>query len=195
MTLMKPLLIVLAGPNGAGKSTFYEAFLSHLDLPFLNADTLAYKMGLEAYESADQIANIRDELIKQQQGLILETVLSDPVGDKINVFHAAAQANSQTQSVGLSVLTGALTGARAGIDIDAGLKGLSAAKTAVAGAQTSTGLQKDIQDLRQQLARIQANRARYSANFLQNTPQMFMIGNVLGPIEQQRQRSIFGGVA
>lgn len=33
-----PLLVMLACPNGAGKTSFFEAHLSQLDLPFLNAD-------------------------------------------------------------------------------------------------------------------------------------------------------------
>lgn len=80
---------MIAGPNGAGKSTFYEAYLSHLDLPFLNADLLASAVGVDAYEAAGQIASIRDHYINERVGFITETVFSDPVGEKVSVLENA----------------------------------------------------------------------------------------------------------
>ena len=85
-------LIVLAGPNGAGKSTFFEAFLAELGLPFLNADNLARETGIGAYEAAREIAAIRDELISRRIGFVTETVLSDPVGEKVGAFARSAKA-------------------------------------------------------------------------------------------------------
>lgn len=81
---------MLAGPNGAGKSTFHEAYLSDLGLPFLNADSLALKIGMGAYEAADQIAEIKKVLVKRRMGFVMETVLSDPVGDKVKFLRSAA---------------------------------------------------------------------------------------------------------
>lgn len=86
-----PLLIMLAGPNGAGKSTFWETHLKHLNLPFLNADILARETGLDAYTSAKNIASIRDELIERQDSFITETVLSDPVGEKVQILANASE--------------------------------------------------------------------------------------------------------
>jgi len=87
---MKPLLVMLAGPNGAGKSTFHEAYLSDLGLPFLNADELSARTGMGAYEAADQIAALRRLFVERQSGFITESVLSDPVGDKVNFLSEAA---------------------------------------------------------------------------------------------------------
>jgi predicted ABC-type ATPase len=80
---------MIAGPNGAGKSTFVDAYLSHLDLPFLNADLLASKVGIDAYQAARQIAAIRDQYIQEGVGFITETVFSDPVGEKVSVLESA----------------------------------------------------------------------------------------------------------
>ena len=89
--MTQPLLVMLAGPNGAGKSTFYETFLRELGLPFLNANVLAREANLGAYEAADTIASIRNQLIEKQEGFIAETVFSDPVGDKVNTLARAAE--------------------------------------------------------------------------------------------------------
>jgi len=88
---VNPTLILLAGPNGAGKSTYFEAYLSSLGLPFLNADLLSAALGIDAYSAAKTVATVRDEWIQQQKSFITETVLSDPVGEKVNVLRMAAQ--------------------------------------------------------------------------------------------------------
>ena len=54
----QPLLVMLAGPNGAGKSTFFTSYLARLGLPFLNADVLAARTGMDAYEAAAQLTDI-----------------------------------------------------------------------------------------------------------------------------------------
>lgn len=89
---MKPQLVVLAGPNGAGKTTFFQAYLAGLGLPFLNADILAAETGLEAYDAAAQIAEMRRVLIGRRTGFVTESVLSDPVGAKVAGLAEAAEA-------------------------------------------------------------------------------------------------------
>ena len=79
----RPVLLVLAGSNGAGKTTFYHAHLADSGLRFVNADVLASELGLTAYEVADVAAAIRAALIGRKESFIFETVLSDPVGDKV----------------------------------------------------------------------------------------------------------------
>jgi len=95
----KPILVMLAGPNGAGKSTFYSAYLSHLDVPFLNADALAEKIGISAYEAAREIVSLRNLLFEQKQSFITETVLSDPVGAKVKFLSSAAEAGYDAQLI------------------------------------------------------------------------------------------------
>ena len=89
---MKPQLIMLAGPNGAGKSTFFRADLSELGLPFLNPHILAAETGLDSYDAAAQIADMRRILIGRRTGFITETVLSDPVGAKVGDLAQAVDA-------------------------------------------------------------------------------------------------------
>jgi predicted ABC-type ATPase len=86
----RPIVIALAGPNGAGKSTFFAAHLRSSGLRFVNADNLARELNLEAYEAARLANALRVELIKRRESFIFETVLSDPVGDKVTFLKEVA---------------------------------------------------------------------------------------------------------
>jgi predicted ABC-type ATPase len=87
-----PIIVALAGPNGAGKSTFFEAYLKSSGLRFLNADVLARELDIGAYDAASIAAALRNELVRQRESFILETVFSDPVGDKLALLKQAAAA-------------------------------------------------------------------------------------------------------
>jgi predicted ABC-type ATPase len=80
----RPIIIALAGSNGAGKSTFYEAFLADSGLRFLNADVLSASFDVGAYEASEIAASLRAALVAHRESFIFETVLSDPVGEKIH---------------------------------------------------------------------------------------------------------------
>jgi predicted ABC-type ATPase len=86
----RPILIILAGPNGAGKSTFYKTFLEPLALHFVNADVIALELGIDAYAAARIAESLREDLVRQRQSFIFETVFSDPVGNKLEFFKEAA---------------------------------------------------------------------------------------------------------
>jgi len=86
----RPIVIVLAGSNGAGKSTFYESFLANSELRFVNADVLAQALSVNAYEAAALASSLRSALAAQRGSFIFETVLSDPVGEKVDQFAAYA---------------------------------------------------------------------------------------------------------
>jgi len=109
---MQPLLIMLAGPNGAGKSTFYEAHLSHLGLPFLNADVLAAHAGIDAYTAANEIASIRDAMVDRKESFITETVLSDPVGAKVDFLRQTVRSGYDVQLIFIGVENAALSAER-----------------------------------------------------------------------------------
>lgn len=79
----RPIVVAIAGSNGAGKSTFFHAHLSDTGLRFVNADDLAEGLDLGAYEAAELAASIREALTQQKESFIFETVLSDPVGEKV----------------------------------------------------------------------------------------------------------------
>jgi predicted ABC-type ATPase len=87
----RPLVVALAGSNGAGKSTFFHAHLADAGLRFVNADDLAAEIGLGAYEAAELAASIRKWLIQQGESFVFETVLSDPVGEKVAELEKAGR--------------------------------------------------------------------------------------------------------
>lgn len=86
-----PVLVALVGPNGAGKTTFFHSHLKPAGLRFLNADEVARELEIDAYEAAKVITQLRQELVRQREGFVLETVFSDPVGDKLGFLKDAAQ--------------------------------------------------------------------------------------------------------
>ncbi len=79
----RPIVLALAGSNGAGKSTFYETFLADSGLRFINADELSASLNVSAYQAAELASAIRSALVTQRESFIFETVLSDPVGEKV----------------------------------------------------------------------------------------------------------------
>jgi predicted ABC-type ATPase len=82
----RPIVIALAGSNGAGKSTFYESFLTDAGLRFVNADVLSASLNVSAYEAAELAASLRSGLVAERESFIFETVLSDPVGEKVELL-------------------------------------------------------------------------------------------------------------
>ena len=86
----RPIIVALAGPNGAGKSTFYETHLKAAGLRFLNADLLAHELDMQAYAASHIAAALRAELLRHRESFIFETVLSDPVGDKVGFLKNAS---------------------------------------------------------------------------------------------------------
>lgn len=100
---------MLAGPNGAGKSTFFESHLRQLNLPFLKADILARETGVDTYEAARTIAAIRDQLIAKNECFITETILSDPVGEKVEVLAQAAKSGFDVTLIYIGVVNSNLS--------------------------------------------------------------------------------------
>ena len=88
----RPVIVALAGPNGAGKTTFFHAHLQPAGLRFVNADDLARELGVGAYEAAGLADELRRALVRQRESFVFETILSDPVGDKVNFLSDAARA-------------------------------------------------------------------------------------------------------
>jgi predicted ABC-type ATPase len=87
----RPILIAIAGPNGAGKTTFYRSQISYTGLPFVNADAIALKAGIGAYEAAEVAETIRREKFARRESFVFETVFSDPVAEKVGFLEEAAR--------------------------------------------------------------------------------------------------------
>ncbi len=92
----RPVIVALAGPNGAGKTTFYHAHLQPAGPRFVNADVLAEELHIEAYAAARVADAVRQELVRQRESFVFETVFSDPVGEKLAFLKSAAQAGYNT---------------------------------------------------------------------------------------------------
>ncbi len=88
----RPVIVALAGPNGAGKTTFYHAHLRPAGLRFVNTDVLVETLDLDPYDAARVADAIRRHLVQVRESFVFETVLSDPVGDKLAFLKAAAEA-------------------------------------------------------------------------------------------------------
>ena len=86
------MVVAVAGPNGAGKTTFYHSHLRPAGLRFVNADVIARELGMSAYEGARIAQSIREELVRQRESFVFETVFSDPAGDKLSFLARAAEA-------------------------------------------------------------------------------------------------------
>jgi predicted ABC-type ATPase len=87
----RPVVVALTGPNGAGKTTFYHAHLKGAGLRLVNADTLARAAGMDAYAAARAAAVVRNELVRQGESFVFETVFSDPVGEKVEFLREVRQ--------------------------------------------------------------------------------------------------------
>jgi predicted ABC-type ATPase len=87
----RPIVVALAGPNGAGKTTFYHAHLRTAALRLVNADVIAHEFNIDSYEAARLAGSIREELVRQRESFVFETVFSDPVGDKLAFLYEAAR--------------------------------------------------------------------------------------------------------
>ena len=88
----RPIVVAVAGPNGAGKTTFFHAHLKLAGLRFLNADEVASELEIDHYEAARVVRELREEMVRQRESFVFETVLSDPVGEKVGFLQKAARA-------------------------------------------------------------------------------------------------------
>lgn len=110
-------LIVLAGSNGAGKSTFFKQILAPLGLHFVNADLLARELNPDdpsavAYEAAALADQERRQLVEMGESFCMETVFSDPVGDKLNFLKEARAAEYHVLLIFIGIESPALSEAR-----------------------------------------------------------------------------------
>jgi predicted ABC-type ATPase len=92
----RPIVVALAGPNGAGKTTFYHAHLQPAGLRLVNADVIAGELNIDPYAAARVAEGLREELVRQGESFVFETVFSDPVGSKLAFLKRAAQAGYAT---------------------------------------------------------------------------------------------------
>jgi predicted ABC-type ATPase len=124
----RPIIVTVAGPNGAGKSTFYESFLRDTGLPFINADNLARELGIDAYEASEAAEKMRDELVRERQSFVFETVFSDPVGAKVDFLKNAHGAGYTVVLCFIGLESAALSDDRVAMRVMQGGHDVAAAK-------------------------------------------------------------------
>jgi len=112
-----PWLIVLAGPNGAGKSTFFDVFLRPRGFRFVNADLIARGLPGDdraevAYRAAELAEIERRALLARGDTFVMETVLSDPVGAKVDFLRDARSRGYRVAFVYIGLAGVALSQAR-----------------------------------------------------------------------------------
>jgi predicted ABC-type ATPase len=120
----RPIIVAIAGSNGAGKTTFFETHLAHLGLRFINADEIALELGLDPYEAASAADAVRRAFVLNRESFIFETVLSDPVGEKVGFLRDAARKGFEVvlifiriQDVEISVQRVSMRAAQGGHDV------------------------------------------------------------------------------
>ncbi len=87
----RPVIVALAGSNGAGKTTFYHLHLQEAALRFIEPDKLAKELKLDPYTAARMAGVLREQLLKQRESFVFETVFSDPKGVKLDFLNKAAK--------------------------------------------------------------------------------------------------------
>ncbi len=120
-----PKLWVLVGSNGAGKSTFFNRFLRSSGLRFVNADEIALTLESETLQErpylAAQIADaVRRDLIRDRQSFCMETVFSDPQGEKVQWLRDVQQGGYLVVLIWLRIASPALSIARVQQRVESG---------------------------------------------------------------------------
>ncbi len=90
--LDRPIVIAIAGSNGAGKSTFFATHLADSGLRFINADVIAAELQIGPYDAAEIASALRAAMVGRGESFVFETVLSDPIGDKVESLAGYAAA-------------------------------------------------------------------------------------------------------
>jgi predicted ABC-type ATPase len=55
----------------------------------VNADVIARELNIDPYRAAKIVASIRNELLRQHESFVFETVFSDPAGEKLGFLKEA----------------------------------------------------------------------------------------------------------
>jgi len=96
---MRPKLVIIAGPNGSGKTSFTGKILEHEWIEgclYINPDNIArdefgdWNSPEAVMKAAHRAEELREECLKNKQGILFETVLS--ADDKLSFIQRAKDA-------------------------------------------------------------------------------------------------------
>ena len=170
-----PTLIALAGSNGAGKSTFYETHLASLGWPFVNADVLSKDLGIDAYAAAEVARQQRCDLVRQRTSFVFETVLSDPVGEKIGFLDRCSQDGFKVILVFVAIRDAEMSIQRVGMRVSQGGHAVPMEKLRARHSRTLANLKRAIRLLPQVRIYDNSDLAKpyeHVATFLNGRPQL-----------------------
>ena len=143
----RPIIVAIAGPNGAGKSTFFEAHLASSGLRFLNADDLARELEVDAVTAAALANRLRGELVDLGESFVFETVLSDPVGHKVDFLARTAAQGYTVVMVFIGIDDARISGQRVAMRVLQGGHDVPADKLSTRFPRTMKNLARAIQKL------------------------------------------------
>ncbi len=143
----RPIIVAIAGSNGAGKTTFFESHLKSTGLRFLNADVMARELEVDAYEAARMITALRKELVSQRESFIMETVFSDPVGDKLSFLKQAAESGYAVVLCFVGIASAEMSEQRVAMRVSQGGHDVPTEKLVERFPRTLTNLAKGIREL------------------------------------------------
>ncbi|WP_442510485.1 zeta toxin family protein [Novipirellula sp. SH528] len=143
----RPIVIALAGSNGAGKSTFFAAHLADSGLRFVNADEIAGQLAIGPYEAAEAAAAIRVALVERGESFVFETVLSDPIGEKVEVLAQYAESGYEVVMIFIRIAEVATSIERVSIRASQGGHDVPDEKLQARFARTQANLERAIQRL------------------------------------------------
>ena len=143
----RPIIVAIAGPNGAGKSTFFEAHLASSGLRYLNADDLARELEVDAATAAKLANRLRGELVDLRESFVFETVLSDPIGDKVDSLTKAAAQGYTVVMVFIGIDDAAMSEQRVAMRVQQGGHDVPADKLPTRFPRTMKNLARAIQKL------------------------------------------------
>jgi predicted ABC-type ATPase len=142
-----PVIVAIAGTNGAGKTTFFHSHLREAGLRFVNADDIAHELGISAYEAAEIADALRQELVKQRESFVFETVFSDPAGEKVAFLADAVSAGYNVVLCFVGISSPQTSEERVAMRVSQGGHDVPAGKLATRFPRTMANLKTAIQKL------------------------------------------------
>lgn len=143
----RPIVVALASSNGAGKSTFFESHLSECGLRFVNADEIAGELAIGPYEAAEAAAAIRSSLVERGESFVFETVLPDPIGEKVDFMAECASSGYEVVMIFIRIADVAMSIQRVSIRASQGGHDVPDEKLAARFARTQANLKRAIERL------------------------------------------------
>ena len=84
------VIVAIAGRTRGRRNNFLQTFIRPAGLRFLNADVIARELNVSSYTAAAVADSLWQQLAKQRESFVFETVFSDPAGARLSFLKDAA---------------------------------------------------------------------------------------------------------